>query len=180
MRKTIVLIAQSLDGFISDKSGGVAWLDEFQMNGFDINLFLSSVDTVIVGWNTYHQVINELSPDKWPYEGKKTYVITHRNEVSYHPDVEIAKNNLTDLVKQLRVEKGKEIWILGGAKIVNQLIKANLVDEYHISTMPVILGEGTRLFENDNPLRKLSLVESKLYGDVLDTTYIRKEIKTDE
>lgn len=174
MRKTIVLIAQSLDGFISDKSGSVAWLEDFQMQGFDINLFLSGVDAVLMGWNTYNQIMNELSPEKWPYEGKKSYVLTHRKEVSNHPEIEIVKGDLTKLVQDLKQGKGGEIWILGGASLVNQLIKANLIDEYHITTMPILLGAGTRLFEDNNPMRHLSLVEQKRYGDVMDTTYIRK------
>lgn len=78
MSRSIVLyIAASLDGYIAKSSGAVDWLggqgdDPYANNGYDN--FYSTIDTVIMGRTTYEQVINELSPDIWVYEGKKCYV----------------------------------------------------------------------------------------------------------
>ena len=83
MRKTILYIAMSLDGYIADKNGSVDWLtgqgtDEENVDTY--SEFVKDIDTVVMGWNTYAQVITELSPGKWPYENLTSYIITHRNE----------------------------------------------------------------------------------------------------
>ncbi len=80
MRKVVLFIAMSLDGFIADRRGGVDWLSG-QGSGasFDAyGAFIQNVDTVLMGWNTYHQIITELAPGEWPYTGLACYVFTHR------------------------------------------------------------------------------------------------------
>ena len=84
MRDVVLFIAMSLDGYIADKNGGVGWLSgqgdaDEPMDSY--GTFIKDVDTVVMGWNTYHQVVTELSPGQWVYEGLKTYVITHRNQI---------------------------------------------------------------------------------------------------
>lgn len=54
--------------------------------------------------------------------------------------------NTFDIVNELKQKQGKNIWICGGANIIQQLIKADLIDEYYISVIPTILGSGIRLF----------------------------------
>ena len=79
MRKVILYIAVSLDGYIADGKGAVDWI-----GGHDENVemedtftpFFSGVDMVIMGRKTYNQIVTELSPDRWPYEGATTYVLT--------------------------------------------------------------------------------------------------------
>ena len=70
MRKVILYIAMSLDGYIADQNGNVDWLNEYDsdenVEGTDsYSLFLDKVDTVIIGYNTYHQIVTELSPEQW-------------------------------------------------------------------------------------------------------------------
>ena len=81
MRKVILYIAVSLDGFIADRQGGVDWLERAsngeEDSGYDE--FIQKVDTVLMGYKTYHQVTTQLSPDQWPYQGLTTYVLTHRH-----------------------------------------------------------------------------------------------------
>ena len=72
MRKVILYIAMSLDGYIADQNGNVDWLNEYDsdedVEGTDsYSLFLDKVDTVIIGYNTYHQIVTELSPEQWVY-----------------------------------------------------------------------------------------------------------------
>ena len=87
MRKVILYIAMSLDGYIADQNGNVDWLNEYDsdedVEGTDsYSLFLDKVDTVIIGYNTYHQIVTELSPEQWVYKGLKSYVITHNKKIS--------------------------------------------------------------------------------------------------
>ena len=81
MRKVILYIAMSLDGYIADKNGGVDWLSGQGAEGAEegtYSEFIKGIDTVVMGWNTYVQVKTELSPEIWPYEELTSYVITHR------------------------------------------------------------------------------------------------------
>ncbi len=76
MRKVVLFIAMSLDGYIADRNGGVYWLsgeDENAENDDTYLSFVKDVDTVIMGWNTYHQVVEELSPSEWIYSDKLYY-----------------------------------------------------------------------------------------------------------
>ena len=72
MRSIILYIAMSLDGYIADREGGVDWLAG-QEPGQDMpdsySTLLERIDTVLLGWNTYHQLTTQLSPEQWPYEG---------------------------------------------------------------------------------------------------------------
>ena len=85
MRKAILYIAMSLDGYIADENGGVDWLSGQDPDGESegtYHEFVRGTDTVVMGWKTYHQVMTELSPDEWVYGNLMTYVITHREETS--------------------------------------------------------------------------------------------------
>lgn len=124
MRKISLYIAMSLDGYIADSKGGVNWLkgqDENDNTNNSYSEFIEKIDTIIMGWNTYHQIVTELSPDFWPYENQITYVMTHREEVS-SDKIRFINEDLNEFVIQLKKEKGKNIWICGGANVVQQLI----------------------------------------------------------
>ena len=69
--------------------------------------------------------------------------------------------NIKELINRLQKEHGKNIWICGGANLVNQCVKEDLIDEYQITTVPIILGNGIRLFEANNKNIKLELKYTK-------------------
>ena len=80
MRRICLFIAMSLDGYIADSKGGVDWLvgqgnDDENIDAYSD--FAKNIDTVLMGWNTYHQIITELSPNEWVYNDFTTYVITN-------------------------------------------------------------------------------------------------------
>ncbi len=73
MRKTILYIAMSLDGYIADRDGGVAWLagdGSSPDHPGSYPRFYESIDTVILGYATYRQIVTELFPDGWIYQGE--------------------------------------------------------------------------------------------------------------
>jgi dihydrofolate reductase len=150
MRKIALFIAMSLDGYIADNNGGVNWLAGQGSDTENLDVyseFVKDIDTVMMGWNTYHQVVTELSPDNWVYKDFTTYVFTHKKEKSSE-QIRFTSENPVSLLKQLKVKDGKDIWICGGAHIIQQLIIEDMIDEYYISVIPTILGGGIRLFEN--------------------------------
>lgn len=120
--------------------------------------FISDIDTVIMGWNTYHQIVTELSPNKWIYDHLTTYVIT-RHKISSSKNKIFTDENPVELLRKLRLEKGKGIWICGGANLAQQLIKEDVIDVYYITVIPTLLGAGIRLFENIGREIKLRLVK---------------------
>lgn len=80
-----------------------------------------------------------------------------------------------DLVKKLREESGKGIWICGGANIIQQLIKEDLIEYYYITVIPTILGAGIRLFENAHQEIKLRLLKTQSYNGITDLIYVKRE-----
>lgn len=175
-RSIILYIAMSLDGYIARKNGAVDWLsghaDENNVdNGY--NNFYKTIDTVVMGRTTYEQVINELSPDVWVYEGKKCYVATTKKGEA-DSKVEFISEDIVGNIKNLKKQQGKDIWIVGGAKLIDQFIKQDIIDKYIITVIPTILGEGIPLFIKENPEIKLRLVETKVVDGMTELTYIKR------
>lgn len=176
MRKVTLFIAMSLDGYIADKDGGVDWLNGQEEDGENMDTyseFIKTIDTIIMGWNTYHQVITELSPEEWVYPEQISYVITHR-EIPSTERIRFTSESPCDLVKRLREEEGNGIWICGGASIVRQLMETDLIDTLHISVIPTLLGDGVRLFGPLEKEQKLRLVKTQSYNGITDLIYEKR------
>ena len=176
MRKISLFIAMSLDGYIADSRGSVGWLKGQGSDNENIDTyseFAKNIDTVLMGWNTYYQVVTELSPQEWIYDDFITYVVTHRERNS-SGKIRLVNVNPADLVKRLKEENGKDIWICGGASIIRQLVDENLIDEYYITVVPTLLGSGIRLFENAKYEIKLRLLKTQSYNGMTDLVYVRR------
>ncbi len=177
MRKIIAYIAMSLDGYVADENGNVSWLsgDGTDSENFgSYPEFIETIDTVILGYNTYYQIITELSPDVWAYEGKTSYVLTHR-DIDDKEGIFFTSKNINELVSELKSKSGKDIWICGGAGIINQFHDENLIDEYIISVIPVILGKGIKLFNTNITETKLVLKSTKSYNGIVDLRYTKRK-----
>lgn len=175
-RKVILYISQSLDGFIADSKGNVDWIlgnNENYDSDYGYETFIKDIDTVILGATTYKQIINELSPDKWVYENLQSYVLT-RKRFEDTPNIKYVNMNMKELINRLQKENGKNIWICGGASLLNQCVKEDLIDEYQITTAPVILGSGIRLFEENNKKIRLELKEMKEENGLIIGVYTKR------
>ena len=177
MRKVSLFIAMSLDGMIADSAGRVDWMSG-QGEGEvadTYGAFIREVDTVLMGWNTYRQVAEELSPEVWPYAGLRCWVFTHREAPTRTPDgVRFTREDPCALVRRLRQMPGRDIWICGGADLAQQLMAADLIDEYYISVIPTLLGDGVRLFGRLEAERPLRLVRTQTYDGIVDLVYRRR------
>jgi len=162
MRKVILYISCSLDGYIAKPGDDLSFLERVEKEGENYGYaeFYNSVDTVIMGRRTYEWVKKQISQP--PHTGKKTYVITRelrQNEGSasfYADDIEW-------LVEKLKYKEGKDIFIDGGAEVVRMMMNASLLDELIISIIPVILGKGTTLFSSGIPESDLELISTNTY-----------------
>lgn len=176
MRKVVLFIAMSIDGYIADKNGSVDWLNGQDSKEDTIDtysIFIKEIDTVMMGWNTYYQITTQLSPTEWVYSNLTTYVITHKKQCSTN-EIIFTEKDPNDMIKELKRKEGKNIWICGGANLVQQLVKANLIDEYYISVIPTILGSGIRLFDTTPDEIKLKLVSTQKYNGIVELIYSRR------
>lgn len=176
MRKVVLFIAMSLDGYIADRNGGVGWLNGQGPDSENLDVyseFVKDIDTILMGWNTYDQVTTELSPTEWIYRDFITYVITH-NERSSTEQIRFTDENPIDLLAKLKSENGKDIWICGGANLAQQLMRNDLIDQYYISVIPTLLGSGIRLFGNTEKEIKLKLLKTQTYNGITDLVYARR------
>lgn len=126
-----------------------------------------------MGWNTYHQIVTELSPTEWVYADFITYVITH-NRSSSTERIRFTDKNPVDLLKNLKQQNGKDIWICGGANLARQFLYANAIDQYYISIIPTLLGKGVRLFGDLPNELKLSLIQTRNYNGIVELIYERR------
>ena len=161
-RKVILYISMSLDGYIATKDNSLEFLSMVEQKNEDYgyNDFVKSVDTVIIGRKTYEKVI--AMGYEYPHTDKDVYIIT-RNERPSIGKFKFYTGGLTQLVYSLKNQLGKNIYCDGGAEIANELIKNNSVDEYIISVIPILLGDGIRLFKDGRPEEKLELVSTKQF-----------------
>lgn len=161
-RKVILYISMSLDGYIATKQDDIGFLSMVEKKGEDYGYdkFVKTIDTVIIGRKTYDKVI-EMGYE-YPHTDKDVYIITRKER----PDIGtfiFYTGNLKNLIVKLKKEKGKNIYCDGGAEIANALMKDDLIDEYIISVIPVLLGGGIKLFKNGRPGKKLELISTKQF-----------------
>lgn len=165
-RKIILYIAMSLDGYIARENNDIDWLSivENPPEDYGYSKFIKSIDTVIMGRKTYDKVLS-FGID-FPYKGKKCYVIS-RTRSGDDENVEYYSASLVDLTNDLKNREGKNIFIDGGAEVVNELLKVNIIDEFIISVIPIFLGSGIRLFNDGRPSQLLKLKSAKEFSSGL-------------
>jgi dihydrofolate reductase len=161
-RKLILYIACSLDGHIAASDDDLSFLDQVQKTGEDYGYtdFISGVDTVILGRKTYDWVMDRV--DVFPHAGKETYVIT-RSEKPHDGNIIFYTSDLRELITGLKSQPGKNIFCDGGAEVVNEILREKLFDEMILSVIPVLLGDGIRLFQDNRPEQGAKLLSSRQY-----------------
>ncbi len=175
-RKLLLYISMSLDGFISTKDNDVSWLSivEKENEDYGYQAFTETVDTYIVGRTTYETILT-LTGGKFPASSMfDCYVIT-RQERENENNVTFYNGNVETLVKELKSKEGKHIYCDGGSEIVRLLMQKDLIDTYLISVIPIILGDGKRLFLGDTPTIPLEAETIKQYDTgLIQLQYNRK------
>tara|TARA_Y100001972_G_C7665965_1_gene336719 strand:- start:4698 stop:5225 length:528 start_codon:yes stop_codon:yes gene_type:complete len=164
MRKLVLYIATSIDGYIARPNGKVDWLEypDFMIEGEDFGYkkFIDTIDTTIMGGDTYKEVLGFGIP--WPYGDKKNYVFTRSNYPAMET-VTFVGENIGQFVKDLKAQPGKDIWLIGGGKINSIMIAEDLLDEMIISVMPITIGEGIPMFSKVKHEQKFKLKNHTIY-----------------
>lgn len=177
-RKLILYISMSLDGFLATNNDDLSWLSVVEKEGEDYGYvaFNKTVDTYIVGRVTYETVLKLTGGTFPPAEHHKCYVIT-RQEKESENGVTFYNGAIEELINRLKSENGKNIYCDGGGQIVKLLMKKNLIDEYRVSVIPIILGDGKRLFKGGTPMINLKALPCKQYESGLVQLRYKKKLK---
>jgi len=173
-RKIVCYIAASLDGYIATEDDSLEWLfktagEEEGDAGYDE--FMKTIDTVVMGRRTYDWVM-EAENGKFPYQDMDSYVFTS-SAAEENPYVKFTNQEILNFVKELREKPGKDIWVIGGSKLLQSFLEEDLIDEWIISLAPVLIGKGIPLFQEQDFERRLKLKSVKSYGQFAQLHYGR-------
>jgi dihydrofolate reductase len=159
-RKVILYIATSVDGYIAQPEDDLSFLSIVEKEGEDYGYaeFIKTIDTVIIGRKTYDWILSHVP--EFHHADKTTYVITRTPRESYGT-THFYTGSLKELITELKRKEGKDIFCDGGAEIVNALLKENLIDEFVISIIPILVGSGTKLFNDGRGEQLLDLISVK-------------------
>jgi len=172
-RKVFLYIATSLDGYIATKNENLDFLSLVEQEGEDYGYadFIKTVDTVIVGRKTYDKVLS-MGFD-FPHADKKSYIIT-RTPKPPIGNIQFYTENLEALILKLKEKDGQNIFVDGGAEIVNLMMNDNLIDVFCVSIIPVLLGDGISLFQDNRPELQLKFVRSETFKSGLVQIWYQK------
>jgi dihydrofolate reductase len=109
------------------------------------------------------------------FKSKKLFVATHRKLNTKSDNVEVINGDIVNIISKLKKEKGKDIWLYGGAILADQFIKKNIIDEYIIAIIPIILGGGIQLFLKNNPKIELHLNECVVQDGMVIVKYKKRK-----
>lgn len=173
-RKVLLYIACSVDGFIAGENDDLSFLNPMHVDDEDYGYkeFTAKIDTVLWGRKTYDVVKAFDGP--FFHTGRKVYVFS-RTPQAPDENVEYVSEDVKTFVQKLKQEDGKHIYCDGGAGLVKALMEHDLIDEYIISTIPSLLGKGTRLFEEGLDSREIELLSSKAYPSGLVQNHYRRK-----
>jgi len=155
-----VFIATSVDGFIARTDGSIDFLDLVERPGEDYGFgeFFESVDTLVLGRVTYETA---LSFETWPYAGKRVVVLSRSGHPSIHGET-FTHRAPGDLLAELGDEGSRRIYVDGG-QAISSFLAEGLVDELTISVVPILLGDGIRLFRSGFGETRLTLGATDAY-----------------
>ena len=176
MRKIIVSLNTTLDGFMAGRNCELDW----HFNYWDEEMashaasHLKSADTILLGRKTY-----ELFSSFWPGVSEQEEVIAgpinntrkiifsnSLDDVSWgdYNNAEIISGDVVQSIRELKETEGGDIIVWGSVSLVQALLTNDLVDELHITICPVLLGEGLPLFPGTDSIRQFELIELRNYN----------------
>lgn len=152
MRKIILDLAVTLDGFIEGPNGEIDWC--IMDDDMDFEGFLSGIDSIFYGrvsydmWGNFQpdESASEAEKNLWKnVHSKKKYVFT--SKPGQDTNAASISSNIAGNVRAIQRQEGKDIWLYGGSKLIKTFVDLGLIDVYRLSVHPVVLGSGKPLFE---------------------------------
>jgi dihydrofolate reductase len=164
MRKIVVYIATSADGFIARPDGSVDWLNRPRTAGdYGMGAFRRSIDSIVLGRKTYefglqHGARFGMQPRHYVFSRNATGLVKA-------PGVEFVSEEPATFAKRLREQRGKNIWMMGGAELIGAFVDQDQIDEFIIHVIPTLIGEGIPLLGPGRREIQLSLHSCKHFLD---------------
>ncbi|MBL7815491.1 MAG: dihydrofolate reductase [Saprospiraceae bacterium] len=178
-KKNIVFIAKSLDGYIAGKNGELDWLESIP-NPDNIEMgftnLMQEIDAIVMGKTTFEVVCH--FGGHWPYT---KHVIVLSNSLKEVPEqlkqrVTIMKGSPQEIISALHKRGYFKLYIDGG-RTVQEFLKADLIDELRITTIPILLGGGFPLFGDLDLRLEFEHIESKVFLNQLVQNWYRRKRK---
>ena len=161
MRKVVLGVGISLDGYIARPDGSVDFL--FMPDDYSMASFFKTIDIGIMGRKTLDAAI-ALNGGKYDGHGLSAYVMSRAAPSRKLKGVTYTSESPAELISRLRTVPGKDIWLMGGGEIAREFLAAGLVDEIHLGVVPTLLGEGIPLFPAGFAQQNLELIENRSYS----------------
>jgi len=161
MRKVILGLGISIDGYIARTNGDVDFL--FMPKDYSMAPFFKTIDATIMGRKTL-DVALKMGGGSYPGGSMPTYVLSRSKPPGERDGLTFSNESPAALVQRLRTRPGKNIWLMGGGELARSFLQADLVDEMYLGVVPVLLGEGLPLFPSGFPQRNFALLENKTYS----------------
>lgn len=176
-KKNIVFIAKSLDGYIAGKNGELDWLHAIpNPDNIDMGFMplMEEIDAIVMGRTTFDVVCGFGGP--WPYS-KHVFVLSNSLKAVAEGLVEkvsILKGRPEEILEKIYQTAHYKLYIDGG-RTVQDFLRADLIDELRITTIPVLLGGGFPLFGELPKAMEWELIESKVFlNQLVQDSYKRK------
>jgi dihydrofolate reductase len=162
MRKVTFRVANSLDNYITRKDGAIDWILGGEEAASVMTEFWTNIDAVVIGRKTYEPVLKSGTP--FPtYPGVKNYVLSRTLQGNPDKNVEIVREDVVEFIRKLKIQDGKDIFVMGGGLLAKPLFEARLIDEVGVNIHPVLLGSGISLFHEMSQQIDLELIKCKTF-----------------
>ena len=168
MRKLILQLAVSLDGFIEGPNGEYDWC--FTDQDYGMTQFFERIDSVFYGRKSYELTLSMGEPTEesaFPAFPKLTEYVFSNTLQSVKPGAILLNGDIEAKVRSMKNEAGKDIWLFGGASLTASLMNLGLVDEISLAVHPIILGGGKPLFSQITNRIPLTLMDTRRYSSGL-------------
>ena len=166
-RNVTLHVVSSLDGFIAKRDNTVSWMDSpgnvyeagVSISAAEAAAFVKTIDCYVLGSRTYEHAL-ELG---WPYGDTPVVVVTSREWPTARKSVEFYSGDLKTLVDTKLAPQYRNIWLVGGAMLCQRFLELGLVDEIRLMIVPILLGEGLRLFDGSLTEKRWTLKKVVAY-----------------
>lgn len=166
MRKIILQLAVSLDGYIEGPNGEYDWC--FTDQDYGMTSFFQRIDSVFYGRKSYELVASmgdaEAAMSGFP---KLTEYVFSTTLKDAKPGVIVINENAEAAVRKIKEAPGKDIWLFGGAGLTASLFEMKMIDEIRLAVHPILLGSGKPLFFESPKRIQLKMEDSKTYSSGL-------------
>ena len=156
MRRVVLSVAMSLDGYIADPQGGYDWI--VMDPDIDFDAMFKRYDTVLMGRKSY----DAAKRSGYGMPKPQTYVFSKTLQQADAPGVTVS-NDPRKTVTALKQQQGKDIWLWGGGELFRSVLELGLVDQLEVAIIPVLLGDGLPLLPRPGTRAKLKLTGEKLF-----------------